>query len=91
MRRALLAMVLFGLCAAAAPEPPPAPNWSEENVVTLERWAASAPRDALPQPSTAALDAASAAGDGPLVDRLATEWGVDTGSGTRVWCELATT
>jgi anti-sigma regulatory factor (Ser/Thr protein kinase) len=25
-----------------------------------------------------------------LVDRLATEWGVDTGAGTRVWCELAT-
>ena len=26
-----------------------------------------------------------------LVDRLATDWGVETGSGTRVWCELATT
>jgi len=26
-----------------------------------------------------------------LVDRLATEWGVETGQGTRVWCELATT
>ena len=25
-----------------------------------------------------------------LVDRLATEWGVDTDTGTRVWCELAT-
>jgi anti-sigma regulatory factor (Ser/Thr protein kinase) len=25
-----------------------------------------------------------------LVDRLASEWGVDTGVGTRVWCELAT-
>jgi anti-sigma regulatory factor (Ser/Thr protein kinase) len=25
-----------------------------------------------------------------LVDRLATEWGVDTATGTRVWCELAT-
>jgi anti-sigma regulatory factor (Ser/Thr protein kinase) len=25
-----------------------------------------------------------------LVDRLATDWGVDTGTGTRVWCELAT-
>ena len=25
-----------------------------------------------------------------LVDRLASEWGVDTAAGTRVWCELAT-
>jgi anti-sigma regulatory factor (Ser/Thr protein kinase) len=25
-----------------------------------------------------------------LVDRLATEWGIETGPGTRVWCELAT-
>ena len=25
-----------------------------------------------------------------LVDRLASEWGVDTEAGTRVWCELAT-
>jgi len=25
-----------------------------------------------------------------LVDRLASEWGVETGTGTRVWCEIAT-
>ena len=25
-----------------------------------------------------------------LVDRLASEWGIDTDAGTRVWCELAT-
>lgn len=37
------------------------------------------------------VDPTSTSGWGlQLVDRLATVWGVETGTGTRVWCEIAT-
>jgi two-component sensor histidine kinase len=37
------------------------------------------------------VDPSSTSGWGlQLVDRLATVWGVETGTGTRVWCEIAT-
>jgi anti-sigma regulatory factor (Ser/Thr protein kinase) len=37
------------------------------------------------------VDQTSTSGWGlQLVDRLATVWGVETGTGTRVWCEIAT-
>jgi anti-sigma regulatory factor (Ser/Thr protein kinase) len=37
------------------------------------------------------VDPSSTSGWGlQLVDRLSTVWGVETGTGTRVWCEIAT-
>jgi hypothetical protein len=65
-------VVALALCAAAAPQAP-APHWSGANIDALERWAATAPLDALPQPSTAALDSAMTAGDEPLVNQRATD------------------
>lgn len=74
MKRVLLAMIALVLCVAAAPAPPPElpPAWSEANIAVLERWVANAPLDALPIPSTAALDRAVAAGDQLAVDKAAT-------------------
>lgn len=66
-------MMAFALCAAAAPEPTLSPHWSGANIEILERWAMTAPLDALPQPSTAALDNAMTAGDEPVVNQRATE------------------
>lgn len=71
MKRLLLVMIAGALVGASAPAPT-APFWSGENIDTLKRWALLAPQDALPQPSTAALDAAMTAGDEPLVNKEAT-------------------
>lgn len=41
------------------------------------------------RPELRAVDPTSTSGWGlQLVDRLATEWGIETGTGTRVWCEI---
>ena len=43
------------------------------------------------RPVLRTVDSSSTSGWGlQLVDRLASDWGVETGSGTCVWCELAT-
>lgn len=43
------------------------------------------------RPVLRTVDSTSTSGWGlQLVDRLASDWGVETGSGTCVWCELAT-
>jgi two-component sensor histidine kinase len=43
------------------------------------------------RPVLRTVDQSSTSGWGlQLVDRLASDWGVETGSGTCVWCELAT-
>jgi murein L,D-transpeptidase YcbB/YkuD len=73
VRRAILATIALMLCAAASPEQQHAPHWSGANIDILERWAVTAPLDALPQVSTAALDNAMTAGDEPAVDQRATE------------------
>ena len=42
-------------------------------------------------PVLRSVDQSSTSGWGlQLVDRLASDWGVETGSGTCVWCEIAT-
>jgi anti-sigma regulatory factor (Ser/Thr protein kinase) len=49
------------------------------------------PASAGARPVLRRVDPESTSGWGlHLVDRLATEWGVETGPGTRVWCEIAT-
>ena len=43
------------------------------------------------RPVLRSVDQSSTSGWGlQLVDRLASDWGVETGSGTCVWCEIAT-
>ncbi len=43
------------------------------------------------RPVLRSVDHSSTSGWGlQLVDRLASDWGVETGSGTCVWCEIAT-
>jgi anti-sigma regulatory factor (Ser/Thr protein kinase) len=43
------------------------------------------------RPVLRSVDPSSTSGWGlQLVDRLASDWGVETGSGTCVWCEIAT-
>jgi len=49
------------------------------------------PASAGRRPVLRSVDPTSTSGWGlQLVDRLASDWGVETGSGTCVWCELAT-
>jgi anti-sigma regulatory factor (Ser/Thr protein kinase) len=49
------------------------------------------PASAGTRPVLRAVGPSSTSGWGlQLVDRLASEWGVETGTGTRVWCEIAT-
>lgn len=63
MKRALLAMVVFGLCGIATPALAQAADWTPANLSVLKRWVAMAPMDALPAPSDAALKKAEASGD----------------------------
>ena len=66
MKRRLIAASLAVLLAVpgGAQEPDPAAAaWSPAQLASLARWVAAAPDDALPRLSTAALDAAVAAGD----------------------------
>jgi murein L,D-transpeptidase YcbB/YkuD len=80
MKRVLWAIALSIGCVAA-PDPSLAqpqpqtqvqPVWSRANVSALRRWALAAPQNALPNISTAALDTALAAGEGPSLDDAAT-------------------
>jgi anti-sigma regulatory factor (Ser/Thr protein kinase) len=49
------------------------------------------PASAGRRPVLRSVDPTSTSGWGlQLVDRLASDWGVETGSGTCVWCEIAT-
>jgi two-component sensor histidine kinase len=49
------------------------------------------PASAGTRPVLREVDPASTSGWGlQLVDRLASQWGVETGAGTRVWCEITT-
>jgi len=49
------------------------------------------PASAGRRPVLRSVDQSSTSGWGlQLVDRLASDWGVETGSGTCVWCEIAT-
>ncbi|MBS1240508.1 MAG: murein L,D-transpeptidase [Proteobacteria bacterium] len=77
MKRVWLALITFGLTVAAAPaDVAPAdlaPAWSSQNLMALERWVAMAPLDALPEPSSAALDKALAGGDQAAIDKAASE------------------
>jgi murein L,D-transpeptidase YcbB/YkuD len=72
IKRTLLAILALGLCAAAAPAEQSAPAWSPADIAVLERWVHTAPLDALPEPSTAALDGAMTGGDQMAIDRAAT-------------------
>lgn len=73
MRKCLLIAVALLACGAASPEPRAAPKWPEDQVSILRFWAKSAPLDALPQPSTQALDIALATGNEDEVDKAATD------------------
>jgi len=73
MRKCLLIAVALLTCGAAAPETAPVPKWPEDQVRILRRWALAAPLDALPQPSTDALDKALAGGNEEEVDKAATD------------------
>lgn len=73
MRKRLLIAVALLTCGAAAPETAPVPKWPEDQVRILRRWALAAPLDALPQPSTDALDKALAGGNEEEVDKAATD------------------
>ncbi len=78
MKRLWLAMTAFAVCVAAAPAPSPAPaedsspDWSADNIATLERWVAMAPRDAMRSPSADALHTAIERSDTDAVDDAAT-------------------
>jgi murein L,D-transpeptidase YcbB/YkuD len=73
MKRVLLAMSAFALCVAAAPVEESVPAWSPANLAALERWVAMAPKDALPEPSTKALDKAVTNLDTAATEKAATE------------------
>lgn len=73
MRKTLLIAVALLTSAAAAPESGTVPQWPEEQVRILRRWAVAAPLDALPEPSTAALDKAVAGGNQAEIDKAATD------------------
>ena len=63
--------ILLGLSAPAQAQNVPA--WSQANIDVLRRWVSLAPMDALPTPSTAALDKAVEAGDAAAVTGTANE------------------
>jgi len=73
MKRVFLAVSAFLFCGAMAPNGAFAPVWSAANLSSLERWVAMAPRDALPEPSTAVLDKAIAASDFAATEKAASE------------------
>ncbi len=73
MKRALLAMVAFGLCGIATPALAQAADWTPANLSVLKRWVAMAPMDALPAPSDAALKKAEASGDQAALAQAADE------------------
>lgn len=76
-RTLTLGMAFCMACAAPATAQVGAltamPGWTSDDLAALRRAVASAPADALPLPSTAALDRAVAEGDNDAVDRAATE------------------
>lgn len=89
---AAIALVLgFGNPAIAAPSPAPpsaltrasAPvstpswPWSFADLMALDRWVEMAPQDALPKPSTKALEAALSSDDAKKVDEAATRLALD--------------
>ncbi|WP_162225058.1 L,D-transpeptidase family protein [Erythrobacter sp. SG61-1L] len=63
MKRAVLAMVAFGLCGIVSPAQAQTGDWGAANLAVLKRWVAMAPMDALPAPSDSALKKAEASGD----------------------------
>ena len=73
MRMRLLIAVALLTCAATTPELRTIPKWPDDQVKILRGWALAAPLDALPQPSTQALDKALADGSGEEIDKAATE------------------
>ncbi len=50
------------------------PSWSYADIATIKRWGAMAPRDALPEMSSDALDAAMAKGDPSAVNAAAQDF-----------------
>lgn len=61
------------MCGASEPSAPLARAWPDEQIQQLRLWVVAAPLDALPVPSTAALDAAQISGNDDAIDKAATD------------------
>ncbi len=71
MKRALLAVIALTLFGTAVPAGAQSTGWTPANLSVLKRWVAMAPMDALPEPSTTALEKAQAAGDSAAIAKAA--------------------
>ena len=66
-------MLLLAGCSSSAPVDPSLPAWSKLQIESLRKWASAAAEDALPQFSSAPLDAALDSGDENAIRRSALE------------------
>lgn len=73
MRKCLLIAILALTCGAGSPQIPDEPAWTPNQINHLLLWATAAPLDALPVPSTAALETALAGGKSDAIDKAATD------------------
>jgi L,D-transpeptidase YcbB len=73
MKKCLLIAAVFLLGGADRLPAPLAPAWPIDQIQQLRLWAAAAPLDALPKPSTEALDAAMAEKNQNAIDKAATD------------------
>lgn len=73
MKRALLAVIALTLFGTAVPAGAQSTGWTPANLSVLKRWVAMAPMDALPEPSTTALERAQAANDSAAIAQAADE------------------
>lgn len=73
MKRALLAVIALTLFGTAVPAGAQSTGWTPANLSVLKRWVAMAPMDALPEPSTIALERAQAANDSAAIAQAADE------------------
>lgn len=67
----VLPLLLLASCSRATDDPS-VPQWSEEQIASLKRWAQSAPQDALPHFDTSALDKLERGWDNLATRRAAT-------------------
>lgn len=76
MKRGLAVAILSLFFAAPAAGNDPGLHWIANDVEALKRWVRAAPRDALPQLSTASLDAAVVSGVQQSIDEEANLLGI---------------
>lgn len=66
-------MLMLAGCSSPVPLDPSLPAWSKVQIESLRKWASAAAQDALPQFSSAQLDAALDSGDENAIRRSALE------------------